>query len=148
MTAGFPDAARRLQADRSRLAGRAVGIAIDLDPTIAERYDELGLRRLVRDAEVYIDAIAVSVASDDPAYARNWAETAAPVYRRRRVPMDDLVTLGEGIRRAIATVLAPVERVAADEALDEAGRRYHALRRLGGDARRRNRILAAIYKGG
>ena len=148
MTAGFPDAARRLEADRPHLAARALEVAIDLDPTIPERYDELGLRRLLRDAEVYLDAIGVSVASNDPDHTRHWAETASPIYRRRRVPMDDLVTLGEGIRRSIATALSPEERVLADRAIDAAGRHYHALRRLGGDARRRNRILAAIYKGG
>lgn len=131
-----------------RLAGRALEIALDLDLTMRERYDELGLRRLLNDAAVYLDAIALSVATDDPDHAVHWAETSAPVYRRRRVPMDDLVTLGRGLRRAIESVLGPEERAAADRAIDAANARYHALRRLGGDARRRNRILAAIYKGG
>ena len=34
-----------------------------------------------------------------------------------------------------------------DDALDGAISRWRKDRRLGGDARRRNRILAAIYKG-
>jgi hypothetical protein len=131
-----------------RIAGRALEIALDLDPTIRERYDELGLRRLLNDAAVYLDAIVLSLATDEPSHAVHWAETSAPIYRRRRVPMDDLVSLGEGLRRAIESVLAPEERAAADRAIDAANQRYHALRRLGGDARRRNRILAAIYKGG
>lgn len=148
MTAGFPDGARRLATERARLATRALEAALSVDPTMQERYDELGLRRLLNDAAVHIDAVAVALASNDPGYAAHWAEMASPVYRRRRVSMDDLVTLCEGIRRAIATVLSPEERVVAERALDEASGRYHALRRLGGDTRRRNAILAAIYKGG
>jgi hypothetical protein len=147
-TTGFPAGARRLSTDRARLAGRALEAALALDPTMRERYDELGLRRLLNDAAVYLDAIALSVATDDPGHALHWAESAVPVYRRRRVSMDDLVTLGEGLRRAIEAVLAPDERASADRALDAANAEYHAQRRLGGDTRRRNRILAAIYKGG
>jgi hypothetical protein len=147
-TAGYPEGAARLSAARWRLAGRALEVALELDPTMRERYDELGLRRLLNDAAVYLDAIGLALATDEPQHAVHWAETSAPVYRRRRVPMDDLVTLGDGLRRAIESVLTPDERVVAGRALDAANARYHALRRLGGDARRRNRILAAIYKGG
>ncbi len=146
-TAGFPAGAARLTGGRMQVAGRALAVGLELDPTMRERYDELGLRRLLNDAAVYLDAVATSVATDDPGHAAHWAEMSAPVYRRRRVPMDDLVTLGEGLRRAIESVLAPDERASAGRAIDAANARYHALRRLGGDARRRNRILAAIYKG-
>jgi hypothetical protein len=37
--------------------------------------------------------------------------------------------------------------VPADAAIDEAARVYHEYRRLSGDARRKNPILDAIYKG-
>lgn len=148
MTAGFPDGARRLETQQARLAARALEVALTLDPTMRERYDELGLRRLLNDAAVHIGEVALALASNDPGHASRWAEMASPVYRRRRVSMDDLVTLCEGVRRSIAAVLSPDERVVAERALDEASGRYHALRRLGGDTRRRNRILAAIYKGG
>lgn len=146
--AGYPDAAARLRAASSRIAARALEAAIAIDPTLTERYDDIGLRRLLRDAEVYLDRIASSVAGDDPYHARHWAEMAHPVYRRRGMPMDDLVTLGEGLRRALESVLSPEERVPAGVAIDEASLVYHRMRRLGGDARKRNRILAAIYKGG
>jgi len=148
LTAGYPAAADRLRANRGRLAARALEAAIAADPTLAERYDELGLRRLLNDAEVYLDRVALSVAADDPHYVRHWAEMTHPVYRRRKVPLDDLVTLGEGIRRAIDGVLSPIEQLPADRAIDEANVVYRKMRRLGGDARKRNRILAAIYKGG
>jgi hypothetical protein len=44
-------------------------------------------------------------------------------------------------------VLTEEEMVPADRALDEAIRTFRWYRRLSGDARKRNRILDAIYKG-
>jgi hypothetical protein len=122
-------------------------IAVALDPTLTTRYDELGLRRLQRDLETYLERVALSVAGNDPSFAAQWAEWLAPTYRRRKVPMDDLVTLSEGLRGAIPAVLAPNERPPAEAALDAAIAVLRWHRRLGGDARRRNRILAAIYRG-
>jgi hypothetical protein len=148
LAAGFPDGAARLRANTARLAARALETAIAGDPTFRTRYDELGLRRLLRDAEVYLEQVALSVAGDDSHHARHWAETVAPLYRRRHVPMDDLVAIGEGIRRAIESVLAPAERAAADRAIDETNLVFGKMRRVAGDARKRNRLLAAIYKGG
>ena len=72
----------------------------------------------------------------------------APVYRRRKVPMDDLVTLSEGLRSALSAILSPDERVPADAALDEAIATFRRYRRIAGDARKRSRILTALYKGG
>jgi hypothetical protein len=147
MTAGVPIAAERLRADRGRLAQRSLEIAASLDPSLTVRYDDLGLRQLQRDLETYIERVALSVAGKDPTFASQWAEWLAPTYRRRKVPMDDLVTLSEGIRTALPAVLAPNERPSADAALDAAIAVFRWHRRLGGDARRRNRLLAAIYRG-
>lgn len=148
MRAGSPAAAARLVADGSRHATRALEYAIADDPTVRDRYDELGLRRLLNDAEVLLGAVADAVASADPGVTAHWADMAVAPYRRRRIPMDDLVTLAGGLRRSVATSLDPDERSVADEALDRAIAVWRSARRLGGDARRRNRILAAIYKGG
>jgi hypothetical protein len=63
------------------------------------------------------------------------------------VPLDDLVRLSVGRRGAIPGVRAPTERPPAAAALDAAIAVLRWHRRLGGDARRRNRILAAIYRG-
>jgi hypothetical protein len=62
--------------------------------------------------------------------------------------MDDLVTLCEGLRSALAAVLAPEEQAAADVALDQAVATFRRYRRIAGDARKRSRILTALYKGG
>ena len=145
--AGLPRAAARVDAARERLAARALEIAIDRDPSFRERYDELGLRRRVRDTVVLIDRVVDAAAVDDPEPARVFAEAVPPTYRRRKVPMDDLVTLCEGIRAAIGGILPRGEMTPVDAAVDAMIERFLWHRRIAGDARKRNRILAAIYKG-
>lgn len=148
MTAGFPDAAARLMAQRSTLGARALEIAIQRDPTFRDRFDETGLRRLLRDTEILIDRLAHSVAADDPTFMRSFADQVSPLLRRRRVSVDDAVKLLEGIRSASSAALGPEERVPADRAIDAGVAVFRDYRRIAGDARRRNPVLAAIYKGG
>lgn len=113
-----------------------------------ERYDEAGLRQLLLDAELLADRVAVGVAANAPDVGREYAEWTAPVYRRRRVPMDDLIALCHGLHQAFADVLSPDEMVVADATLDQAIEVYQWHRRLAGDARKRNRLLQLLYKGG
>ncbi|MEA2608990.1 MAG: hypothetical protein QOJ75_1233 [Chloroflexota bacterium] len=148
LTAGFPDAADRIRAHGDRLAARALSVAIDADPTIRERHDEADQRRLLRDAALLAERVAICVASGDPDPAREYAEWTAPLYRRRRVPMDDLVALCEGLRAALPSVLAPGEIGAASAALDAAIAAYRWHRRIAGDARKKNAFLQFLYKGG
>lgn len=147
MARGFPAAAERLQRAHSRLGARALEVALDRDPTMQERHGALGLRKLLRDTETLVDRLGIAVGANDPLAIGAWAEWVVPIYRRRKVPMDDLILLCEGLRLAVPAVLAPDERSIADAALDEAVRIFRWHRRLAGDARKRNRILAAIYKG-
>lgn len=121
---------------------------MDSDPTIEERFDEVGLRLLLRDAELLAERVALSIETGRPDLAREYAEWTAPVYRRRRTPMDDLISLCEGLRTAFPTVLAPAELASATEALDAAIGAYRWHRRIAGDARRKNAFLQFLYKGG
>lgn len=148
MSAGFPAAAERIRAARARLAVRALEAALELDPTLRERHGEAGLQHLLRDADGYLERLARAVASGSPAQVREWAEWVAPVFRRRRVPMDDLIVLSEGLRVALAAVLSDEERVPAGLGLDKAIAVFRWHRGLSGDARKRNRLLWALYKGG
>ena len=148
LTAGFPDAADRIRAGRERLAARALAVAMDADPTIRERYDEAGQRHLLRDTMLLADRIATCVAAANPQPAHDYAEWTAPVYRRRGVPMDDLVGLCEGLRTALPSTLGPAELSVASAALDVAIEAYRWHRRLAGDARRKNAFLQFLYKGG
>ncbi len=147
-TAGSPDAAARIRTNNERLAARALRVAMDGDPTFEERYDEAGLRHLLRDAELLAERVALSVETAEPDLAREYAEWTAPVYRRRGTPMDDLTALCEGLRAAFPSVLAPAELVPAGEALDAAIAAYRWHRRIAGDARRKNAFLQFLYKGG
>jgi hypothetical protein len=148
MRAGFPAAADRLRAASGRIGSRALEVATQRDPTLRERLGETGLRQLLRDTEIYVERVARAVASADPAQVREWADWVAPVYRRRKVPMDDLVTLSEGIRATLPSFLSPEEQVPADAALDEGIATFRRYRRIAGDARKRSRLLTALYKGG
>jgi hypothetical protein len=147
-TAGLPDAAARIRANEPRLAARALRVAMDADATIERRFDETGLRGLLRDAELLAERVAVSVETGRPDLAHEYAEWTAPVYRRRGVSMDDVVALCEGLREAFPSVLAPGELPAADATLDAAIKAYRWHRRIAGDARRKNAFLQFLYKGG
>ena len=147
LSAGFPAAAERLRAAKARLGSRALEIALERDPSIADRHGELGLRKLLRDTEPLIDRLAIALAAGDRMAVAAWADWVAPLYRRRRVPMDDLIHLSEGLRRAAGSVLTPDELAFASQAIDEAVETLRWNRRIAGDARKRNRLLAAIYKG-
>jgi hypothetical protein len=146
-TAGFPAAADRLRAAGAKLGTRALEIAIEQDPTLPDRQGELGLRHLLRDSEIFVDRIALAVATDDPTPMSEFADQVVPLYRRRRVPMDDLVQLSEGLRSAMAPFLDGPEADPMNAAIDAGIAVMRWNRRIAGDARKRNRLLQAIYKG-
>lgn len=148
MTAGSPEAAKRIRVSAARLAARALTVAMQADPTIRERYDEAGQRHLLHDAELLAERVALAVASGNTLPASDYAEWTSIVYRRKAVPMDDLVALCEGLRAALPSALAPDELPSANAALDAAIAVYRWHRRIAGDARKRNRLLQFIYKGG
>lgn len=120
---------------------------MDADPTFRTRYDEDGLRNLLRDAEVLVDRLALCVAGNDPHWLREFADQTAPVFRRRKVAMDDVTRICQGLSAAAHGVLSGDEAAPADHALDEAISVYRWYRRLAGDARKRNRIITALYRG-
>ena len=78
---------------------------------------------------------------------REFADQVVPLYRRRRVPMDDLVHLSEGLRAAMAPFLDGPEADPMHAAIDAGIAQMRWNRRIAGDARKRNRLLEAIYKG-
>lgn len=147
LQAGFPDDAARLRTQRTAVAARALEVAVDADPTFVARYDETGLRNLLRDTEVHVERLALCVAGDDTHWLAEFADGTASVLRRRDVPMDDIVHLLEGVRTAARGVLSSDAMVPADAALDQAVKVYLWYRGLSGAPRKRNRIAAAIYKG-
>jgi putative N-acetylmannosamine-6-phosphate epimerase len=155
-TLGLPprdiNAGHRRDADALReadalVAVRALEAVVGLDPTFRDRYSDVELRKLLADLEAMVHPLATAVSTNDPGQMARWAEMVAVRYRKRGVPMDDVVTMCEGLRRSAATVVEPVAMGAVDTALDAciAVLRWH--RRLAGDARKRNPLLAFLYKG-
>jgi hypothetical protein len=102
---------------------------------------------LLRDAVVLIDRVVDAMAANDPEPARAFAEATPPAYRRRKVPMNDLINLCESIRTAIGATLAPTDMGPVDAAVEAMIDRFKWHGRIAGDARKRNRLLQAIYKG-
>jgi hypothetical protein len=147
LRAGDPASAAALQRVGGRFRSRAMEAALDLDPTLRDRYDDLARQALLSDLEAFVDRLVTSVASGEPRAMATFADLVAVRYRKRKVPMDDLVTLCDGLRRAAAAVVEPSAMPAIDAALDEAIAVFRWHRRLAGDARKRNPFLSFIYKG-
>lgn len=147
LQAGFPDAADRLRAQRAALAARSLEVAVDADPTIRTRFDDVALRNLLKDTQVHVDRLALCVAGNDSHWLKEFADQAAPVFRRREVPMDDVCRILEGLRTGARSLLSDEEMAPADAALDEAISVYRWYRRLSGDARKKNRIIEKLYRG-
>ena len=147
MSAGFPDAAAVIAARWSDVADRGIVAAVEHNPELRDRVGDLGLRRLLRDAEVVLQKLGESVGAGSVAPLKNFTEHATPTWRRRRISMDDVTDLYEGLRVAVAATISGDAARFADQALSEgiAVLKWH--RRLSGDTRKRNRILKAIYKG-
>jgi hypothetical protein len=147
-SAGHPRAAAALKAAAQRVGARALETAIAADPGLPARYDELGLRQLLRDAELFTERVAMSIGADDPYYAREYATWTSIVYRRRKVPLDDVIGLALGVRAALPSVVDGAARASGERAIDEAIDVLKWNRRLAGDARKKNAFLQFIYKGG
>ena len=131
----------------ARLAARALAVAMDADRTLGERYDEDGLRARLHDAELLAERLALALDLEDPTPMREYADWVSPTYRRKKVPLGDLMALCEGLRTALPDVLAPGQLPTAGLALDEAIAMFKWHRRLAGDARKKNAFLQFLYKG-
>ena len=143
-----PEAARIIDASAPRLAARALEVAIDRDPTFRVRWDEAGMRARLWDATLLARRLAVAVNQDDALPMRDYARQVVTVYRRKGVPLDDLIHLCEGLRVALTGVVPGDASDIASYALDEAIAIFRWHRRLAGDARKKNAFLQFLYKGG
>ena len=144
---GDPASSATLRSGGARLRARALAAAIDLDPTLKERHSDLVREALLADLVAFQDRLVTAISSGDPHAMATFADMVAVRYRKRKIPMDDVVTLCEGLRRAAAAVTEPAALPALDTAIDEAIAVFKWHRRLAGDARKRNTFLKFIYKG-
>lgn len=145
-TAGLPAAALRLRANAQRLARLALANAARLVPDFAERYDEAALRLFLRDMERHVEQLARAMETASPSFVADYAEWLVPVYRRRRVPMRDVIVQVEGLRQATATIFAPDENAVAREMFEAWIARLRRHGRLAGD-HQGNSIIRFFWKG-
>lgn len=147
MSAGNAAAAAALRSGGPRLRARAFAAALEIDPTLADRHNEVVRAALLADLDAFADSLIVAVASGDPSAMAAFADLVAVRYRKRKIAMDDVVSMCEGLRRAAAAVVEPDAQAAIDSAIDAAIEVFRWYRRLAGDLRKRHPLLAFIYKG-
>ncbi|HVM29264.1 MAG TPA: hypothetical protein VM305_00635 [Candidatus Limnocylindrales bacterium] len=133
ITDGHPDAARRLRANRHRLARLALENTIRLAPQFPDKYPELTLRVFLRDYERHVEQLARAMETGADSFLVNYAEWLVPVYRRRKVPMRDFLAMFDGLRHAAATVLSPEEVEFAEPMFERAAQLLKHHGRLPGD---------------
>jgi len=146
-TAGDPASADALRADRVRIGERAIAYAAEAEPAFGPRYPSVALAELRLDVDAMVGRLADAVAANHPAGLAAWAEMVVPRFRKKAVPMDDLVLLFEGLRRAAPAAVQPGAMPIVDASLDAGITVFKWNRRLAGDARKRHPLLAFLYKG-
>lgn len=145
-TAGLPDAAARLRANRERLAQVALATTVARVADFEVRYDDLALRRFLRDYDRHIEQLARALETGDDGYVTNYAEWLVPLYRRRHVSVRDLIALVAGLQQAAASVLTPDENEAAAGTFSHWTDRLKKHGRLPGD-HKGNTLLRFFWKG-
>jgi len=145
-TSGFPGAAARLRADRTKLAVLALEAAIRLSAGFRDRYDELALRRFLRDYDRHIEQLARALETGDDGFVVNYGEWLVPLYRRRDVPMRDFIVLLGGLRDAAVAALPAADARPTRQLIERWAARLQHHGRLPGD-HAGNRIVRFFWKG-
>ena len=142
----MPDAATRLRNGRTRLAGEALIAAVRRDPTLEERYDALQFRTFLRDMDRHILRLALALEQGDVGPVTDYVGMLVPLYRRRRVPLEDFGTMLLGALDAARADLPGDEADAASLIIEAGLAQLERPRHLPGD-KRRSPILSLLWKG-
>lgn len=145
-TAGQPPLAARLRSGPARLAGLALKSAIDIDPTLAERYDRVALQRILRDYEQHIEQLARALETGEERFVVMYGEWLVPLYRRRGIRMNDFVTLIRGLEQAALGSVPGAESGQLRRLVGAWVERVRHHRRLPGD-HAGSRAVRLIWKG-
>ncbi len=144
-TAGDPAVAARLRA-APRLPALALDAALRIDHTLAQRYDELMLRRFLRDYGQHVEQLARAVETGEERYVVVYGEALVPIYRRRGVRMNDVTTLLHGLEEAAVALGSAADAPLIREPMDDWVERMRHHRRLPGD-HEGNSAIRLIWKG-
>ena len=80
-SAGFPEAAAQISARWSEVADRGIIAAVEFNPELRDRVGDLGLRHLLRDAEVVLQKLCESVGAGSVAPLSITLIAAVPTTR-------------------------------------------------------------------
>jgi hypothetical protein len=144
-TAGHPSVAARLRAD-ARLPALALDAALRIDGTLRERYDELMLRRFLRDYQQHVEQLARAIETGEQRFVVVYGETLVPIYRRRGVRMNDVATLLRGLEEAAVALGALAEAPSIRLPMAAWVDRMRRHRRLPGD-HEGNSAVRFVWKG-
>jgi len=117
-----------------------------LDPTLADRHDDLARRHFLRDYDRHIEQLARAIETGEERYVVMYGEWLVPIYRRRGVRMNDVATLLRGLEDASASVLPAVDAAPVRELMASWIERVRRHRRLPGD-HRGSPVIRFIWKG-
>jgi hypothetical protein len=145
-TAGFPELAARMHAAADRLPGLALDAATRVDATLTERYDEIMFRRFLRDYDGHIDQLARALATGEDRYVTFYGESLVPLYRRRHVRMNDVVSLLRGLEDAALAIVPAAEAEPLRTMMSAWIERMRHHRRLAGD-HKGNAAARFVFKG-
>jgi hypothetical protein len=138
--------AARLRAAAGRLPALALAAALRIDPSLRDRYDDLVMRRFLRDYEAHIDRLARAIASGEDRHVAVHAETLVPIYRRQGVRMNDVVTLVRGLEESAISLNPAADADAIRRPVAAWVARLRRHRRLPGD-HPGNAVARFIWKG-
>jgi hypothetical protein len=145
-SAGQPAAADRLRSARTRLAQIALETTVQLDPSFADRYDELAMRRFLRDYDGHIEQLARALETGEDRFVVQYGEWLVPIMRHRHVPMKDFMLLLDGLRASTLTVLSTQDAALLRELMVRWQARLKHHQRLAGD-HKGNSIVRFFWKG-
>lgn len=144
-TAGDPVVAQRLRTSQ-RLPALALEAAFRIDESLPERYDELMQRRFLRDYDRHIEQLARAVETGEDRFVVAYGESLVPIYRRRHVRMNDVVSLLRGLEEAAVALGPSAEASAVREPMGAWIERMRHHRRLAGD-HKGNAAVRFVWKG-
>jgi hypothetical protein len=138
--------AARLRAAADRLPALSMQAALRIDASLRDRYDELMLRRFVRDYDRHIEQLARAVASGEEQAMAVYGETLVPIYRRHHVRMNDVVSLVRGLEEVAVGLCPAADADAIRRPVAAWIERLRHHRRLPGD-HAGNPVARFIWKG-
>jgi hypothetical protein len=145
-TSGHPAVAARLRGSARPLAARALDAATRVDASLPERYDELMMRRFLRDYERHIEQLCRAIETGEDRFVVIYGETIVPIYRRRNVRMNDVVSLIKGLEDAAVALVPGADADVVRQPTQAWIERMRRHRRLPGD-HAGNKAVRFVWKG-